>query len=714
MDRLNRGRRAEALFASSSSAIVLLNEDGRVEDINDRFVEVFGYELDDIKGEDIDNILARDDTASSRGIRLTERALAGEKIETEGICYTKNDRPAEFIIKSVPIWADDRVVGVYGIYDDITELKRTRKELELTRFSVDKADLMVFRISPAGYIYYVNEAACDLLNYSREELLGLKISDINCEIEEDARAEFWHELKKQGSIRNESVLCTKTGDEIPVEMTRQHLQFDDSEYEIAFASDISRRKKFEKKCRIREEQYRKVFNKSPVGMVLCDEEGGILKVNDTMIDISGYSREELEGNSILDTLVPQGSEEKAREDIAAILSGEDLRKTESSRKKNGEIYHVHLIETQITLPDGREGFLSMQLDITEQKKKERQLEYAGYHDELTDLYNRTFMEEEMKRLDTERQLPLAVIMADVNGLKIINDTYGHEKGDELLIKVAQILQETTRKEDIVARWSGDEFVIILPRTGEEQAAGIKERIKNYCISCEFDGIPVSLGMGIAVKKIQTQSIYDVINAADADMYEDKLTETRSARNRLVENMLCTLGAKSHETEEHAKRMTELAVELGRALDLTSRELNQLSLLASLHDIGKITISRDILTKPEELTEEEWEIIKKHTERGYRIAAATEDFAPVADYILHHHERWDGEGYPSGLQGEEIPLLSRIISIVDAYDVMRNGRPYQQALDREEAREELENCAGSQFDPDLVRIFLEEVLTKQNR
>ncbi len=340
------------------------------------------------------------------------------------------------------------------------------------------------------------------------------------------------------------------------------------------------------------------------------------------------------------------------------------------------------------------------------KEEKKEIEYQAFHDQLTDCYNRRFFEEEMKRLDTKRQLPISIIMADINGLKIINDTYGHSTGDDLLVKTAETLNDSIRQEDILARWAGDEFVILLPHTKKQKAQKIVKRINGKNKKLGVKDIPISIGLGVATKNKVNQNIKKVLEEADDNMYQNKLLESRSASNKIVQNLLNTLATKSSETRKHAMRMTRLAHDLGEELSLTLSELNSLSLLATLHDIGKTTISEDILTKAGKLTEKEWQIIKEHPERGYKIAFSSEEFTVVAEEILHHHEHWNGNGYPDGLAGEEIPYLSRIISIIDAYDVMTNDRPYSKAVSKEEALAEIKDCAGSQFDPELAHEFIE--------
>ena len=190
------------------------------------------------------------------------------------------------------------------------------------------------------------------------------------------------------------------------------------------------------------------------------------------------------------------------------------------------------------------------------------------------------------------------------------------------------------------------------------------------------------------------------------MYRHKLIEHQSVHSAIISSLEKALEERDYETEAHVKRMKSLAIKFSKELKLSEETLDEVVLLAALHDIGKISITDSIILKTTSLTQKEWQIIKRHPEVGYRIAESSAELAPIAKGILYHHEWWNGKGYPKGLAGENIPLISRIISIVDAFDAMTNDRPYRKALSTKKAIEELKRCAGSQFDPTLVNKFIE--------
>ncbi len=454
-----------------------------------------------------------------------------------------------------------------------------------------------------------------------------------------------------------------------------------------------------------EKRYREILATVEEGYYEVDLAGNFTFFNDSLCRMLGYTSDEMRHLSY----------KKIYRDTEQVYKTYNrVYRTGVPEKSAGwPVYDKEgnkmFIDVSITLCRDEEGnptgFRGIARDVTERKLYEDKLQYLSMHDQLTGLYNRAFLEEELKQADSERQLPISIIMADLNGLKLVNDTYGHSTGDRMLTKSAQIIRDSCRKDDIVARWGGDEFVILLPNTNREDAEAICGRINEKCRGTYVGDVPLSLSMGLATRENPDTEMTDVLSIAEDTMYKQKLVESRSARSGVLNALLKTLGSKSNETEEHTWRMGEIALKIGERLGLPDSELNRLKLLIILHDIGKINIPDEILTKESPLTDEEWEIMKKHPEIGFRIARSTEDFAHVAYDILAHHEWWDGSGYPQGLRGEEIPLLARIVAIADCYEVLAFGRNYSDSLSPEEIIEEFKKGAGSQFDPKLVEIFL---------
>lgn len=353
----------------------------------------------------------------------------------------------------------------------------------------------------------------------------------------------------------------------------------------------------------------------------------------------------------------------------------------------------------------------IQLYFKEQKDTIRKgldyITYLTFHDGLTGLYNKTYFDDQLKELENNQDcLPISLIIGDMNGLKFVNDVFGHHEGDNRLQKMAHIIQQSCRPNDIVARWGGDEFAVILPKTDKETANAIRDKICAVCNSFQGADLLLSLSLGVATKTDTETSLSVVLKEAEELMYQVKLTESRKVRSAIADTLGKVLQENDYEMKGHIERIQRLANEFARVLDFSSENLDTLIRAAALHDIGKIGISKDIVLKKTYLDDAEWLVIRKHVEIGYRIAQASIEFAHLADIILYHHEWWNGEGYPHGLKGEEIPLMSRIISILDAFDVMTHQHRNKPAMTTEEALRELQFKAGSQFDPSLVQLFIQ--------
>lgn len=474
---------------------------------------------------------------------------------------------------------------------------------------------------------------------------------------------------------------------------------------IIILHDITKFISAEEEARNIEKRYRALFENSSDGIYISTPDGTYIDVNHSLVKILGYdSREDLLAVNTRELYFSEEDrpQQDERDKIFTVLL----------KKKDGGKVWVEISPRVIYDKKGQVLYEGIVRDITERKKSQENIEYLSFHDSLTGLYNRAFFEEELKRLDTPRLIPISIVMGDLNGLKIINDAYGHETGDILLKKIADILKESFRKNDIVARWGGDEFVIILPKTAVENTNEIIERIKKSCIENSLESMPLSISMGVAAKLDASQEIKEIIKKAEDDMYTHKISEKQGIQNSIISSLEKTLDKKSYETEEHIQRVKDMALKLGNLLKLPENKINELSLLATLHDIGKISVADNILSKPGKLTPDEWELVKRHPEVGYRIAESSPELAVIAEDILAHHEWWDGSGYPRGLKGDNIPLSSRIINIIDSYDAMINDKPYRKAMTKDEAIEELKRCSGTQFDSEVVKQFIKILSFKE--
>ncbi|MDR3589425.1 MAG: diguanylate cyclase [Negativicutes bacterium] len=358
------------------------------------------------------------------------------------------------------------------------------------------------------------------------------------------------------------------------------------------------------------------------------------------------------------------------------------------------------------LPGGAIVWNGVLMEMTGGKTAEDELIRLGTHDQLTGLYNRSYFETQLAG-NCRFPKATAVVIWDIDGLKLINDTFGYAEGNKLLEASAQIIGASLKDGDLAARIGDDEFVALLPAAGEQEAEkkahAIREAIVNYGLT-KFH-IPFSVAVGFAVSCEDACPLTDVFKAADDSMGREKLHHAGSKRSKIIQALAAALEARDYITDGHASRLQGMALMLAMAVGLPENRFGDLRLLALFHDLGKVAIPDDILFKPEMLTAEEQAIMRRHCEIGHRVAQGLPDLRPIADWILKHHEWWNGGGYPLGLAGEEIPLECRIISIVDAYDAMINDRPYRAALSHRQAIAEIRRNSGSQFDATLADRFV---------
>lgn len=339
----------------------------------------------------------------------------------------------------------------------------------------------------------------------------------------------------------------------------------------------------------------------------------------------------------------------------------------------------------------------------ELEKANGKLQYNSSHDALTGLYNRGFLEQEIRRVNVET---VGIIICDVDGLKMINDSFGHSVGDELLKTLADILESLFKNNGLVARMGGDEFAVLLKTDSQSalelECQRIREAINVY--NNENPAVPLSVSVGSSFSGYEHNDVKELFMTADDKMYREKLERSQSIRSDLVQSLMSTLQARDIVNEESSQRFLDLFISFAIYSGIDHNKLSDLRLFARFHDIGKVGISDQVLFSPYPLSLEHRKEMEKHCEIGYRIARSSTDLLPIANWIMNHHEWWDGRGYPLGLAKNNIPLECRILAVVKAFDEMTNDRPYRVAMSIDSALEELRSKAGTQFDPVIADAF----------
>lgn len=349
-------------------------------------------------------------------------------------------------------------------------------------------------------------------------------------------------------------------------------------------------------------------------------------------------------------------------------------------------------------------------DITQRKQKEAEIQYLNCYDILTGLHNRRCFEENRGKIDTAENLPLSVIFADINGLKMTNDIFGHAAGDELIKKSSEILKQVCRENDLVARLGGDEFIILLPKTTEENAGDILEQIRAEFVYARVEAIKCSISLGLYTKRSSEQSLDEIMANAENAMYKDKTMNRKAINKDIIDTIIDSMHSRNPREKQHSVSVSEMCAEMGTALHLAETEISKLCRAGYLHDIGKIVLDQSILAK-DSFTDEELEKIQQHSAVGFRILSLFDDTLDLAEYVYGHHERWDGKGYPRGLKGEEIPLISRIISVTETYDRVfeRNHLPLEER--KAEALDKIRSGMGNRFDPRIAKLFIDIIEEK---
>ncbi|WP_312641166.1 HD domain-containing phosphohydrolase [Hydrogenoanaerobacterium sp.] len=449
------------------------------------------------------------------------------------------------------------------------------------------------------------------------------------------------------------------------------------------------------------------------GVISTDQNGNVQIMNEVAENLTGWTSNDAHGLPFetVFNIINEFTREKCPSPIKKSFENGKINELDDYTvliSKNGDEIPIEDSTAPILDSEGNiTGAVIVFRDYTDKKQKQAEISYLSYHDPLTGLYNRHFFEEELKRLDTKHYLPLSLAMFDVNGLKLTNDAFGHQMGDKLLQIVAETIKNSCREDDILSRIGGDEFVVLLPKTSYIETETIVKRIYRKFEQISLNEIVISVSAGWETKNSNEQNIMEIYAKAEESMYRKKLIESQSMRNKTIQVILKTLNETNQRERIHSENVSKISREIGEALNFDQELLHEVEMAGLLHDIGKIAIDNNLLNKPDKLTNSEYEVVKRHTEIGYYILKSADAYSSISDYVLAHHERWDGAGYPRGIKGKEIPLVARIITIADAYEAMTAERTYRKTISKEDAFNELRRCAGTQFDPDIIRVFCED-------
>lgn len=731
-------RRYRQLFESSAAGIavheVITGETGqpvdyRFVDLNHRFELMTGLQKQDILGKTVLEVLPQTEEYWIQ--RYGNVALTGEPDQFEAF---SGEMGRHYSVYSFCPTKNHFVT----MFFDITKQKELELELSLShkqlQSTLDALNKNICVLDQAGTIISVNERwwRFAVKNEASLESVGLGINYLNvCSATQGT--------DRETALRfAEAIKAVVTGAldhyELEYECSSQNEErwfiarinplsdIKDGPRRVVIShEDMTDRKLAAKRLKQSEEKFRTLFETMGQGVVYQGTDGRILLANPAAERILRRTNRELSEMRIEDwRCVRADGSVFSVEEYPAILALQTGEKVEGIvmglTVSSEEQYRWIRVDSIPQFKD--DGGVPYQVystieDITERKMAEDKLTFITYHDTVTGLHNRAYFEAQLERLDKSGTLPLCIIMADVNGLKVVNDALGHQEGDRLLRKAASILKKSCHSQDLVARWGGDEFTMVLESCDEERVKAVISNIEGECQKGDLrDPLTLSMAVGYAIRTNPDKSMGEVLRQAEDNMYRHKMVTAKSSRNAIVASLQSALQEKSHETEEHCRNIEKISTSLGKEIGLSDAELTDLSLLALLHDIGKVAIPESILNKTGPLSEEEWEIMKTHTQIGYRIAASTPDLVGIAEYVLSHHERWDGKGYPRGLKGEDIPILSRILFLADTFDAITSDRVYRRAASVKDALIEIKANAGSQFDPHLTEAFIRMIENMQ--
>lgn len=704
------------LYKYAPIGYLILNQEGFIQEINLLGSSILGEKQSSLVDRNI--LVFIEENYLRKFQSLLSKVKKTKTMESCEIMISRTDKKIVYVQLEITMLVEKKLYLLTFL--DISARKRTEEELVIKNQAIESSVTAIVITDLDGKITYLNKAYKILLGTkSSRNMVGQLISEAFEGMENINR--IVDSLLRNESCNKEIVAKKETLKHKKLYLITSLVCIENNipKYLMFSIVDLTELSKSQQDLKTSEENY-SYLNEFTINVISIYnvDKGKFTFISPTITKLRGVSVEEALDEKLCEKLVP-----KSYKIINELIKEKVVEYKKNQQKDEYLVYEVQSpckdgttkwIETSVKIRTNSHNEVEVVFvshSIEERKRIEQEILYASYHDQLTGLYNRRFYEEELIRIDSKKNYPIALIMLDINGLKLVNDAFGHLIGDELLKKTADILKQVCKKNEIIARSGGDEFVILLSSTNEVYTRELVSYIYQTIANENHDKNLLSVSIGYSLKTGQNEKMYDVFARAEDDLYRHKTSESLSMRSNTINLIMESLYEKNQREKEHSDRVGEICAAIATAMDFTRDEVNQMRTSGKMHDIGKIGINDSILNKIGVLSALEFEEMKKHSEIGYRILSSVISFASYAPAALEHHERWNGSGYPKGLKGEEISLPARIIAIADSFDAMTSERTYKNAMSTEAAIEEIEKKAGILYDPKLALLFTEKVARK---
>ena len=615
----------------------------------------------------------------------------------------------------------NQVIGHFGIQNDVTDRIESQQKLKhsmnLLKYIIEhnNGGIAVHDLN-MNYIY-VSQHYLDEYGISKEEVIGKNHYEIFPDLPEKWKKV--HQLAMQGIVSSakDDPYVHENGKTDWTSWECRPFYEDDGSIGgiIVYTEVVTSRKLLEISLKKQKDLLETTLQSVGDAVISCNKKGQIILMNkaaeimlNVTIDIA-YNR------SIEDFMrIHEDCDLTRKEHIVhRVMKGtitEELSDCATLKLKTGqEIPIAGSVSPIFDKDQNIDGVVLIFRDISFIKKRQEEILYASLHDSLTGLFNYRAFDTVIKKLLIEENLPLTLMMGDVNGLKLINDSFGHASGDQLLISIARQLESICPKDTVIFRYGGDEFVMAFPKMTHETGLKMITNFKELFSFKQFDPIIVSVAMGFEVVKSVDDNIREILTEAENHMYRHKITENTSQKSKTIDVVMNALYAKNDRELFHSKRVAKICGEFAKELKWDENDVKEIEVAGMLHDIGKIGIPEVILNKEGKLTDSEWKEIMKHPEVGFRILSSVNEFSKMSIYVLEHQEKWNGTGYPRKLSGNNISIQARIIALADAYDAMTSKRTYRDTMSKDQALTEIKKFSGIQFDPNLTEAFINMIL-----